>query len=306
MRVFVHEGSFSRSHTIMAEKVRLQKVIAAAGIASRRKAEELIQSGRVRVNGKVVRELGTKVDPAVDVIEVDGEVIRVPQMYHYIVLHKPRGVISTTSDPLKRTTVLDLVESAVRLFPVGRLDADSEGLVLLTNDGELTERLSHPRYGHTKEYIALVIGVPDTKALRALEHGIVLEEGRTQPAKVVVLGRHLPQEIQNAQVPGLRKESPRGFSWVRISIKEGKKHQVRRMLKAVGHPVIRLIRVGLGPLRLGTLAPGEARPLTPKEQRRLLESVGLARKAQEQSRALKKAQDLKSSRSKKAKKTRRS
>lgn len=290
----------------MAEKVRLQKVIAAAGIASRRKAEELIQSGRVRVNGKVVRELGTKVDPAVDVIEVDGEVIRVPQMYHYIVLHKPRGVISTTSDPLKRTTVLDLVESSVRLFPVGRLDADSEGLVLLTNDGELTERLSHPRYGHTKEYIALVIGVPDTKALRALEHGIVLEEGRTQPAKVVVLGRHLPQEIQNAQVPGLRKESPRGFSWVRISIKEGKKHQVRRMLKAVGHPVIRLIRVGLGPLRLGTLAPGEARPLTPKEQRRLLESVGLARKAQEQSRALKKAQDLKSSRSKKAKKTRRS
>lgn len=290
----------------MAEKVRLQKVIAAAGITSRRKAEELIQSGRVRVNGKVVRELGTKVDPAVDVIEVDGEVIRVPQMYHYIVLHKPRGVISTTSDPLKRTTVLDLVESAVRLFPVGRLDADSEGLVLLTNDGELTERLSHPRYGHTKKYIALVIGVPDTKALRALERGIVLEEGRTQPAKVVVLGRHLPQEIRDAQVPGLRKESPRGFSWVRISIKEGKKHQVRRMLKAVGHPVIRLIRVGLGPLRLGTLAPGEARPLTPKEQRRLLESVGLARKAQEQSRALKKAQDLKSSRSKKAKKTRRS
>jgi len=271
----------------MAEKVRLQKVIAAAGIASRRKSEELIQAGRVRVNGQVVRQLGTKVDPDKDVIEVDGEIIRVPTLHHYIILHKPRGVVSTTSDPLKRTTVTDLVTSSARLFPVGRLDADSEGLILLTDDGELAERLSHPRYGHTKEYIALVIGTPDTKALRALTRGIVLEEGRTQPAEVTVLGRHTPKELLDAQVPGLRKESPRGFSWVRVTIREGKKHQVRRMLKAVGHPVIRLIRVGLGPLRLDHLAPGQWRPLTAKEQRRLLEGVGLAQKAQKQSRALK-------------------
>ncbi len=274
----------------MGEKVRLQKVIAAAGIASRRKAEELIRAGRVRVNGQVVRELGVKVDPEQDVIEVDGEVIRPPKAHEYIILHKPRGVLSTTSDPLHRTTVLDLVQSNRRLFPVGRLDADSEGLILLTDDGTLAERLTHPRYGHAKEYLALVIGTPTSKELRALERGIVLEEGRTQPAQVTVLGRRTPQEVLDAGVPALRKESPKGFSWLRVIIHEGKKHQVRRMLKAVGHPVIRLIRVGLGPLRLGRLGPGEWRPLTPKEQRRLLESVGLAREAQEQSRALKEQQ----------------
>ncbi len=273
----------------MGEKVRLQKVIAAAGIASRRKAEELIKAGRVRVNGKVVRELGVKVDPDEDIIEVDGQRIRPPKVHQYIILHKPRGVLSTTSDPYHRPTVADLVPMDARLFPVGRLDADSEGLILLTNDGKLAERLSHPRYRHKKEYIALVIGTPTSKEIRALERGIVLEEGRTAPAEVAVLGRHVPPEVVEAGVPGLRRESPRGFSWVRIAITEGKKHQVRRMLKAVGHPVIRLIRVGIGPLKLGRLQPGEWRPLTPKEQRRLLESVGLAREAQEQSRALKEA-----------------
>ncbi len=275
----------------MGEKVRLQKVIAAAGIASRRKAEELIQAGRVRVNGRVVRELGTKVDPETDVVEVDGEVIQLPKAHEYIILHKPRGVLSTTSDPLHRPTVVDLIQSSRRLFPVGRLDADSEGLLLLTDDGKLAERLTHPRYGHAKEYLALVIGVPTSKELRALARGIVLEEGRTQPAEVTVLGRKTPQELLEARVPALRKESPKGFSWLRVVVKEGKKHQVRRMLKAVGHPVIRLIRVGFGPLRLGRLGPGEWRALTPKEQRRLLESVGLAREAQEQSKALKQSRN---------------
>lgn len=270
----------------MGEKVRLQKVIAAAGIASRRKAEELIRAGRVRVNDQVIREMGFKVDPETDVIEVDGQRIRPPKAHQYIILHKPRGVLSTTSDPYRRQTVVDLVPNAQRLFPVGRLDADSEGLILLTDDGKLAERLTHPRYGHKKEYIALIIGTPTSKEIRALKRGIMLEEGRTGPAEVVLLGRKTPPELLDAGIPGLRKESPRGFSWVRVTLAEGKKHQVRRMLKAVGHPVIRLVRVAIGPLRLGRLQPGEWRPLTPKEQRRLLESVGLAREAQKQSRAL--------------------
>jgi len=269
----------------MGEKVRLQKAIAAAGIVSRRKAEDLIRAGRVRVNREVVRELGTKVDPEQDVVEVDGEQIHIPRGRRYVILHKPRGVLSTTSDPQHRTTVIDLVPEERRIFPVGRLDADSEGLLLLTDDGELGERLTHPRYGHEKEYIALIIGVPNHKALRALSTGIVLPEGRTRPADVVLLGRHAPPEVLQAGVPGLRKESPKGFSWLRVTVREGKKHQVRRMLKAVGLPVIRLIRIRFGPLRLGTLEPGEWRYLTPREQRRLLESAGLARQAQEQSRA---------------------
>ena len=259
----------------MGEKVRLQKVIAAAGIASRRKAEELIQAGRVRVNGKVVRELGVKVDPEKDIIEVDGRRIRPPRGHVYILLHKPRGVLSTTSDPFGRPTVVDLVPTDRRVFPVGRLDADSEGLMLLTDDGMLAERLSHPRYGHRKEYIALVIGTPTEKELRALQRGIVLEDGRTGPAQVKVLGRRVPQEVLDAGVPGLQKVSPHGFSWLRIAIAEGRKHQVRRMLKAVGHPVIRLIRVAIGPLRLGRLQPGQWRALTPKEKERLFQEVGL-------------------------------
>ncbi len=260
----------------MGEKVRLQKVIAAAGIASRRKAEELIRAGRVRVNGRVVRELGIKVDPDTDTIEVDGQPIRPVRTHEYILLHKPRGVLSTTSDPFGRPTVVDLVPHDRRLFPVGRLDADSEGLILLTDDGRVADRLTHPRYGHKKEYIALVIGTPTPKELRALARGIVLEEGRTGPAHVTVLGRRVPQEILDAGVPGLRKESPHGFSWLRVEVTEGRKHQVRRMLKAVGHPVIRLIRVGMGPLRLGKLQPGQWRRLSPKERRHLLESVGLS------------------------------
>ncbi len=261
----------------MGEKVRLQKVIAAAGIASRRKAEELIRAGRVRVNGQVVTQLGVKVDPEQDVIEVDGERIRLPKTRTYILLHKPRGVLSTTSDPYGRPTVVDLVPVGRRLFPVGRLDADSEGLMLLTDDGEVAERLTHPRYGHRKEYIALVIGTPDKKALRALARGIVLDGQRTSPAEVTVLGRRVPKEILDAGAPGLHKVSPKGFSWVRVVVTEGRKHQVRRMLKAVGHPVIRLFRVAMGPLRLGRLQPGEWRYLTPKEQQRLREALGLAR-----------------------------
>ncbi len=263
----------------MGEKIRLQKVIATAGIASRRKAEELIRAGRVRVNGKVVTQLGVKVDPATDVIEVDGERIHLPEKHTYILLHKPRGILSTTSDPYGRPTVVDLVPAGGRLFPVGRLDADSEGLILLTDDGVVAERLTHPRYGHPKEYIALVIGSPDAKALRALARGIVLDGQRTSPATVTVLGRRVPREILEAGAPGLQKVSPKGFSWVRVVVTEGRKHLVRRMLKAVGHPVLRLFRVGMGPLRLGRLQPGAWRYLTPKEEQRLLESLGLSPKA---------------------------
>lgn len=259
----------------MGEKIRLQKFIAAAGLTSRRKAEELIRSGRVRVNGQVVTDVATKVDPDTDVVEVDGERVRLPKERTYILLHKPRGVLSTTHDPYGRPTVVDLVPVARRLFPVGRLDADSEGLILLTDDGAVAERLTHPRYGHPKEYIALVIGVPEAKALRALRRGILLDGERVAVADVKVLGRRVPQEILAAGAPGLQKISPKGFSWVRVVVTEGRKHLVRRLLKAVGHPVIRLFRVGMGPLRLGRLKPGQWRPLTPKEKERLFEALGL-------------------------------
>ena len=236
---------------------RLQKVMAEAGVASRRACEELIRQGRVQVNGQVVTELGTRVDPNQDEIRVDGAPISSPVEKVYLILNKPPGYISTVRDPWGRPTVLDLIPHQERLYPVGRLDAESEGLLLLTNDGGLTHRLTHPRYEHDKEYLALVKGRPQDAVLSQLRQGVGLEEGRTAPARVSTVSRKE------------KLDTPPGTTWLRIVIHEGKKRQIRRMCAAVGHPVQRLIRVRMGPIELGDLPVGEYRPLSAKEVRRL-------------------------------------
>ncbi|OGO32166.1 MAG: hypothetical protein A2Z16_02265 [Chloroflexi bacterium RBG_16_54_18] len=226
---------------------RLQKILARTGLGSRRKCEELISSGRVRVNGKVA-SLGSKADPENDRILLDGHPLVSAQDFVYIAVYKPRGVVSTTSEELGRPTVLDLVPFTHRLYPVGRLDMDSEGLVLLTNDGELANRLTHPRYGHEKEYRVLVARHPDSEQLEAWKRGVVLEDGfRTSPA-------------------GVRIESNQGKgSWLRVILREGRKRQMREMGALTGLPVVRIIRIRIGALSLGNLKPKEWRNLTPAE-----------------------------------------
>lgn len=232
----------------MAEE-RLQKVLAHAGVASRRRAEDMIAAGRVKVNGEIVTELGTKVNPRRDIIHVDGRTLGRPEAPVYLVVNKPRGVLSAASDARGRTTVVDLVRHRSRLYPVGRLDLDSEGLVLLTNDGALALRLAHPRYEHEKEYRVLVEGLPDEGALQRLRQGIGLEGGRTRPARVSV-----------------DRECEQG-TWLRIVLREGRKRQIRCMIEAVDHRVLRLIRLRMGPLHLGALKPGSYRSLSQGELR---------------------------------------
>ncbi len=228
---------------------RLQKVLARSGVASRRVSEDLISSGRVTINGKVAT-LGDKARE-LDHIELDGvPILRDPNLVHYL-LHKPRTVVSTASDPEGRETVVDLVSSEARIFPVGRLDADSEGLIILTNDGDLTQRLTHPSFGVPKEYLAHVQGVPTPAAIRRLREGIKLEDGVTSPAEV-----SMPQD-------GL----------LRLVIHEGRNRQVRRMCEAVGHPVLRLVRVRIGPITDSSLSAGEWRSMTRDEVRSLYEEA---------------------------------
>ncbi|WP_027339997.1 pseudouridine synthase [Halonatronum saccharophilum] len=210
---------------------RLQKVMAKAGVASRRKSEEIITEGRVKVNGKLVKELGVKVDPNKDRIEVDGKEINKEQKV-YLLLNKPKGYITTADDPKGRATVLDLVKVKQRVYPVGRLDYDTEGLLLLTNDGDVAYALTHPSHQVSKEYIATVEGVPNQGALDALERGIKLYDGWTAPAKA-----RLVVDYKNKSI-------------VSLEIHEGKKHQVKRMLKSVGYPVLELKRIKMGPLEL--------------------------------------------------------
>ena len=225
---------------------RLQKVLAAAGIGSRRHCEELIADGRVAVNGETA-VLGRRVDPSTDRVTVDGVAVATAPGLVYYLLNKPAGVVSTASDPHGRPTVVDLVPAEPRVYPVGRLDAATEGLLLLTNDGDLAYRLTHPSFGVEKEYLAAVEGTPRPGAVRALREGVELEDGRTAPARV-------------AQVePDV----------LRITIHEGRNRQIRRMAEAVGHPVRRLVRTRVGPLRTGSLQPGEWRPLTTGEVRAL-------------------------------------
>ena len=227
-------------------KERLQKIMAHAGIASRRKCEELILQGRVRVNGEMVTQLGTKVDPARDAIEVDGRPIT-PEEEVYIALYKPRGYLSDTRDFRGRPSALRLVPNGTRLFPAGRLDARSEGLLLLTNDGELANLLTHPRYEHAKEYHVYVEGHPGDEMLNRWRRGVFLDGRQTAPAQVSVL----------------RREG--GRTWLRTVLREGRKRQIRRVAEMLGHPVHRLIRVRIGPVQLGALKPGEWRQLTQGE-----------------------------------------
>jgi 23S rRNA pseudouridine2605 synthase len=238
----------------MTERPRLQKAIANAGLMSRRAAEELIAAGRVRVNGRVA-QLGDRVDPASDVVEVDGRRLPVAPGKVTYLLYKPVGVVSTASDPQGRRTVVDLVPSEPRVYPVGRLDADSEGLLLLSNDGELTLRVTHPRYGMTKTYVARVRGKPSRAILRQLEQGVQLEDG---PARAVS-ARPL--------------DSSGGEALVELVMTEGRNREVRRMLEAVGHPVTHLARTAIGPLRDPNLSPGTWRRLDPKEVAQLYGSV---------------------------------
>jgi 23S rRNA pseudouridine2605 synthase len=234
---------------------RLQKVLAVRGWGSRRVCEDLISAGRVTVNGEVAA-LGRRVDTEHDTVEVDGVPIGVRPGLVYYLLNKPAGVVSTASDTHDRPTVVDLVPAEPRVYPVGRLDLDTEGLLLLTNDGELAQRLTHPSHGVDKEYLAEVAGgnVAQGK-LRRLRDGIELEDGTTAPAKV------------SQPSPGV----------LRLTIHEGRNRQVRRMCEAIGHPVQRLVRVRIGSLRDAGLAPGQWRELTAAEVKGLIESVGASR-----------------------------
>jgi len=227
---------------------RIQKILARSGYGSRRSCEQLIQDGRVLVNQQVA-ELGAKADPQVDEILVDHKRVNAPESLVYIALYKPRNIISTVSSPdVSRKTVRDLVDVPATIYPVGRLDVDSEGLILMTNDGELANQLTHPRYEHQKEYQVLVARHPDESQLDLWRRGIVLEDGyHTQPAEVKVVAK-----------------SGKG-AWMKIVLKEGRKRQIREMGKLTGLPVVRIIRVRMANIHLGKLKPGEWRVLTPEE-----------------------------------------
>jgi 23S rRNA pseudouridine2605 synthase len=229
---------------------RLQKVLSARGWGSRRVCEDIISAGRVTVNGEVA-VLGRRVEPEVDLVEVDGVPIGVKAGLKYFLLNKPVGVVTTASDPQGRPTVVDIVPDDPRVYPVGRLDVATEGLLLLTNDGELAHRLAHPSHGVEKEYLAEVEGHVSGGGLRRLRDGVELDDGMTAPAKV------------SQPSPGL----------LRITIHEGRNRQVRRMCEAIGHPVTRLVRVRIGPLRDAQLKPGEWRELEQRELTALVESV---------------------------------
>ena len=232
------------------EGERLQKVLARVGIGSRRVCEDLIAEGRVLVDGETAG-LGRRVDPETALIEVDGAPVGVrPDLVHYV-LNKPAGVVTTADDPQGRPTVVGLVPNEPRVFPVGRLDVDTEGLLLLTNDGELAHRLTHPSYGVEKEYVAEVEGLPTRAVLRRLREGVELDDGPTAPARATLVDP----------------------SVVRLTIHEGRNRQVRPMCEAVGHSVVRLVRTRIGPLADRSLAPGAWRELTGDEVRSLQRAV---------------------------------
>lgn len=236
---------------------RLQKFLARAGVASRREAERLISAGRVQVNDQVVQAMGVSVEPSKDRVVVDGRAVIVEDERHYYILHKPKGVVTTVKDRHAEKTVMDLVSNIpVRVYPVGRLDRDSTGLLLLTNDGDLAMAMTHPRHHVEKIYRVLVKGTPAPDSLRKLREGILLEDGMTAPALVKIL------------------ESQKGQTILEITLREGRKRQIRRMAAAVGHPVLELCRIQMGPLQLGELPVGSYRPLTESERQAL---IGLIR-----------------------------
>lgn len=229
-------------------QIRLQKYLSQAGVASRRASEDIILQGRVKVNGKIINKLGTKVDPNKDQIEVDGKTCQIKTRSIYIIMNKPTGILTTVKDPLRRPTVIDLLEGVdARVFPVGRLDKETEGLLLLTNDGEVTYRLTHPKYEIVKTYLAQVKGVIGNEEIKVLEKGVVLEDGFTAPAQVKILNN-----FNNSTI-------------IEMKIHEGRKRQIRRMCSAIGHPVMHLKRTRIGSLSLKGLKSGEWRFLNPKE-----------------------------------------
>ena len=227
--------------------MRLQKFLAHAGVASRRASEELIQAGRVQVNSQTVTELGTKVVPGKDEVRVDGKLITALEGKAYYMLHKPVGYVSTVKDPQGRPTVLSLVDVPERVYPVGRLDFDSEGLLLLTNDGEVAWALTHPSQRVTKRYLVEVEGRPSARDLQSLAQGVMLEDGITAPAEVKLLSAHGNGAL------------------IEMGIHEGRNRQIRRMCERIGHRVTKLKRVQMGPIMLGRLPVGAHRPLQPKE-----------------------------------------
>lgn len=238
---------------------RLHKVLAHAGVASRRKSEELILARRVRVNGEIVSVLGTQVDPENDRIEVDSQRVRIEKKT-YIILHKPKGYLSDIDEARGKPLAVDLVSSDKRLYAAGRLDVNSEGLLLLTNDGDLAHFITHPRYQHEKEYLALVEGEPTAETFERMHKGIWYEGDklRVDSAKIV---RHLGEIGQRQNL----KSAPRGECWLSIVLHEGKKREIRHLCGAVGHPVKRLIRVRIGPIELGSLPVGKWRELSASE-----------------------------------------
>ena len=238
------------------EGERLQKVLAHAGIGSRRAVEEMIAAGRVRVNGEVA-VLGRRVDAEKDEVQVDGSTVPLRADLEYLLLNKPEGVVTTASDEAGRETVLDLVEATGRVWPVGRLDIATEGALLLTNDGELTQRLTHPSFHVPKTYVAQVSGPVGAAAIKKLSRGVELDDGPAAPASVQLLERGSTRSL------------------VELTIGEGRNRQVRRMMEAVGHPVLSLVRTAIGPLKLGRLKPGTYRRLNPDEVRELYRACGL-------------------------------
>ena len=234
--------------------LRLQKIISQAGLASRRTAEKLIAEGRVTVNGETVREMGTKADPGRDDIRIDGRRVKSAERLRYILLYKPGGYMTTRSDPQHRRTVMDLLHGVKEyIYPVGRLDYDTQGLLLLTNDGDLAAKLTHPRHEVERTYEAHVAGMPDEEAIERLRRGIPLDGRRTMPADVLLANK------------GRRDHN----GVLLITIREGRNRQVRRMLDAVGHPVQSLRRIRFGPLGIRGLKPGEWRDLTDAEVEKL-------------------------------------
>ena len=231
----------------MGEIVRLQKYIAMCGVASRRKAEELIEKGVVKVNGEKITELGTKVEIGADTVMVNGNVIKTEQKKYYIMLNKPTGYVSTVHDQFERPSVLDLVELKTRLFPVGRLDYDTSGLLLLTNDGDFTYKVTHPKFHMDKTYIAVVKGGITIAGLNRLRRGVKIEDYTTSPAEVEII------------------EAKDGYTQIKITIHEGKNRQVRKMFEAVGCKVVELERISIGDVILGNLPLGRWRHLTSHE-----------------------------------------
>ncbi len=232
----------------MVKEMRLQKYLALCGVASRRTAENMITEGRVSVNGSVITTLGVKIIPGKDVVVVDKKIVHIVENKVYIMLNKPKGYVTTVKDNFDRKTVLDLIPASLgRVYPVGRLDYDTEGLLLLTNDGDFTYRLTHPSQEISKTYLAVVQGVPNAEALSALRKGVVIDGRKTDPAQVILKKKN---EIS---------------ALLQITIHEGRNRQVRKMCEAVGHQVVKLRRIAEGPLRLGDLPLGSFRHLTEAE-----------------------------------------